>query len=120
MFGGLAGGDQLICGVDESATGLVGEGNPVGVDLAQGDPRRRGSAFPVVDGPLGVDQPPAVVFASQTRSHTSPKPRRNPSYRNARDSAGHLLIRPQQADLPRHARQPVDKPRGWIIAATCP
>jgi hypothetical protein len=73
MFGGLAGGDQLICGVDESATGLVGEGNPVGVDLAQGDPRRRGSAFPVVDGPLGVDQPPAVVCASQTRSHTYPQ-----------------------------------------------
>ncbi len=48
--------------------------------------------------------------------NTYPKPRRSPSNRNARDSAGHLLIRPQQTDLPRHARQPVDKPRGWIIA----
>jgi hypothetical protein len=60
-------------GVDEFATGRVGEGNPVGVDLARGDPRRRGSAFPVVDGPLGVDQPPAVVFASHTVSqHPAP------------------------------------------------
>jgi hypothetical protein len=73
MFGGLAGGDQLICGVDESATGLVGEGNPVGVDLAQGDPRRRGSAFHVVDGPLGVDQPPAVVFAPRPGPNTYPQ-----------------------------------------------
>jgi hypothetical protein len=50
----------------------------------------------------------------------TPKPRRNPSNRNARDSAGYPLIRLQQADLPRYARQPVDKPRGWIIVATCP
>jgi hypothetical protein len=72
---GLAGGDQLICGVDdESATGRVGERNPVGVDVAQGDPRRRVSAFPVVDGPLGADQPP-VVFASQTRSQRLPPSR---------------------------------------------
>jgi hypothetical protein len=67
--------DQLICGVGESATGRVAEKNPVGVDLARGDPRRRGSAFPVVDGPLGVDQPPAVVFASQTRSQHLPPSR---------------------------------------------
>jgi hypothetical protein len=26
LFGGLAGGDQLICGVDGYATGRVGEG----------------------------------------------------------------------------------------------
>jgi hypothetical protein len=39
-FGGVAGGDQLICGVDESATGRVGEGNPVGVGLARGDAAR--------------------------------------------------------------------------------